>query len=63
MTKTEIKRAQQSLEKMAKKPRGYKRTEKSISGKHTGASEDVHGIRGRTCKHKDAEKVSEDTEE
>jgi hypothetical protein len=39
------------------------REEKALSGKHPATSKRVHGIRRRTRKFEDAERISENTEE
>ncbi len=39
------------------------RKKKTISAKHSRASERVYGVRGRTCKSEDAERISEESEE
>ena len=38
------------------------RKKKAVSGKYSGAGKRVHGVRGRTCKPEDAERISEESE-
>ncbi len=70
LNKTNLQRESDEKKKAAKKHSGTladrpksKPEKKNVSEKHTGAGKRVYGVRGRTRKPEDVERISEDSEE
>ena len=69
LNKTNLQRESDEKKKAAKKYSGTLadspqsgRKKKAVSGKYSGAGKRVHGVRGRTRKPEDVERISEESE-